>query len=411
MIAKQLLHSETENWQYSNGTSLVSPTLINSTLTPGSANIITTSEDAIQTSANNDAFSNATRSARYEGARYLNNLLMVRGNTAHITGDSGSFDIDASKYIQLTGQSFNFSKNSSADLLKIAFSLVNVDGDSIVVPDNVRIMVEFTNNDGTQYAQLQAVLSDSLEFFDSNRYFVATKRFDELVYSTTFSWDAISIVKIYACVSDTISATNIEATAGTVTLTTASHGVPVNATITNVTALGGEVTYTSTNTFSPGDVVTITGVTSTPSNVFNLTNVTFIESTGSLFRVASTATGTYTSGGTAKMSAQKITFDHGTAPYTGTHIITSVPSSTSLEYYVDGASVTSTALSPNGTVDISRPEYFIALDAIRMDNVATVNPLYGLTGYTIIQNADATTITKNPNTNNYVEFRINLGVY
>jgi hypothetical protein len=45
-----------------------------------------------------------------------------------------------------------------------------------------------------------------------------------------------------------------------------------------------------------------------------------------------------------------------------------------------------------------------------IDNVGTVNPLYGLTGYSIIQNTGAETIIKNPNTNNYIEFRFILDV-
>lgn len=54
--------------------------------------------------------------------------------------------------------------------------------------------------------------------------------------------------------------------------------------------------------------------------------------------------------------------------------------------------------------------YYIALDALRLENVATVNPLYGLTGYSIVQNSAATTIVKSPNTNNYIEFRFAVGV-
>ena len=55
-------------------------------------------------------------------------------------------------------------------------------------------------------------------------------------------------------------------------------------------------------------------------------------------------------------------------------------------------------------------DYYIALDAMRLENISTVNPLYGLTGYSVIKNDDATTIIKSPNTNNYVEFRFSIGV-
>ena len=54
--------------------------------------------------------------------------------------------------------------------------------------------------------------------------------------------------------------------------------------------------------------------------------------------------------------------------------------------------------------------YYIAFDAIRFDNVSTVNPLYGLVGYTVVKNANGEPITKSTNTNNYVEFRMALDV-
>jgi hypothetical protein len=55
-------------------------------------------------------------------------------------------------------------------------------------------------------------------------------------------------------------------------------------------------------------------------------------------------------------------------------------------------------------------DYYVSLDAVRLDNVSTVNPLYGMTGYSIIQNADAEPVLKSPNTNNYIEFRFVLDV-
>ena len=48
------------------------------------------------------------------------------------------------------------------------------------------------------------------------------------------------------------------------------------------------------------------------------------------------------------------------------------------------------------------------IDALKLENVATVNPLYGLTGYSVIQTSGAATIVKSPNTSNYVEFRFSV---
>jgi hypothetical protein len=50
------------------------------------------------------------------------------------------------------------------------------------------------------------------------------------------------------------------------------------------------------------------------------------------------------------------------------------------------------------------------LDALRLENLNTPNPLYGLVGYSVVQNDNATTIIKSSNTSNYVEFKFSIGV-
>jgi len=60
--------------------------------------------------------------------------------------------------------------------------------------------------------------------------------------------------------------------------------------------------------------------------------------------------------------------------------------------------------------DVPSADYYIALDALRLENIATTNPLYGLTGYSVVKNTDAETIIKSPNTSNYIEFRFSVGV-
>jgi hypothetical protein len=60
--------------------------------------------------------------------------------------------------------------------------------------------------------------------------------------------------------------------------------------------------------------------------------------------------------------------------------------------------------------DIPTPDYYIALDAMRLENIATTSPVYGLTGYSVIKNSNATTVIKSPNTSNYIEFRFSIGV-
>lgn len=69
-----------------------------------------------------------------------------------------------------------------------------------------------------------------------------------------------------------------------------------SATITNVTASAGTVTYTAANTFVAGTTVSITGVSPT---AYNLQNVTIATASSTQFTVTNAATGTYVSGGTA----------------------------------------------------------------------------------------------------------------
>ncbi len=60
------------------------------------------------------------------------------------------------------------------------------------------------------------------------------------------------------------------------------------------------------------------------------------------------------------------------------------------------------------------PSYYVVPDAIRLENTSSQNPLYGLTGYTIIENTEngvARPIVKLPNTSSMIEFRLGVGVY
>ena len=59
---------------------------------------------------------------------------------------------------------------------------------------------------------------------------------------------------------------------------------------------------------------------------------------------------------------------------------------------------------------IPSDEFYIALDGLRLENVTAQNPLYGMTGYTVIKTENGQTITKEANTSNLVEFRYGLDV-
>jgi len=267
--------TQTENWQYVTAASAVAIDTESAALdSPNFDNVIAVTDPVFQTSADNPIFFKSPRVARYERPRFLNNVIMIKGNQADldIESDSGptqdTFEIGASSnYIRLSGTTVDFSKNSPTDKLKLAFSIINRDGTygSGTQPERARVLVSFENTSGTQFARLEAEVADDSSGgqydFATERYFVVTKQLQELYRTSGFDWNAVSVVKIYACVIDGVN-----------------------------------------------------------------------------------------------------------------------PSA----------------------------NYYVALDALRLENVATVNPLYGLTGYSVIQTSGAETIVKSPNTNNYVEFRFSV---
>lgn len=269
--------TQTENWQHHTASSAVAIDTFSAALDqPAYDNIIAVADPVFQTNSDNPIFFKSPRVARYERPRFLNNIIMIEGDDANLTieTDSGPsqdhFVVESgSNHIHLTGANVDFTKNSPVDELRLAFSLISKDGPSVLTPDSVRVMVEFasTETGSAEYARFEAEVVDDSSGgaydFSTERYFVVTKQLQELYTSANFTWNAVTVVKIYASV------------------------------IKN----------------------------DAPSN-----------------------------------------------------------------------------------------DFYVALDALRFENIATQNPLYGLTGYSVIQNSTAATIVKNPNTSNYIEFRFSVDV-
>jgi hypothetical protein len=273
--------TQTENWQNHSESSVTEiPNRLEALDKPQNDNNISVIDSVFQTTAENPIFYKAPRFQRYERCRFLNNIIMIQGDYSHITlnEESGSlqnnFVVESgSNHIHLTGERFDFTKNSLTDELRLSFSIVNKVGDSQNVPKVARVLIEFASSEteNAEYARLEAEVVDdpSGTGYDlsTERYFVVKKQIQELVTSTNFTWNSVTVVRIYASVFEDTD---------------------------------------------PGEL-------------------------------------------------------------------------------------------PSG-------DYYIALDALRLENVATKNPLYGLTGYSVVQNIDASAIIKNPNTSNYIEFRFSVDV-
>lgn len=276
--------SDLENWEYHSNTEAVQiPTITGPLDGENNDNIIIGEYDinstgtpvdcpVIQTNADNRIFTNSSRIERYERSRFLNNTVLMRGDVANLTiGLDNFFVIESgSNHIHLSGFPSDFNKNAPTDELRFAFSLVNKDGQSLDVPNSVRILIDFSSSDintPDQYARFELNIdhtpADPIYDFSLNRYFVINKQLQQLHKSSGFTWNSVDIVKIYATV-----------------------------------------------------------------------------------------------------------------------IVDGLPSA----------------------------DYYVAFDALRLENITTINPLYGLTGYSVVKTDDQLPVIKAPNTNNYIEFKFGLGV-
>jgi hypothetical protein len=261
----------TENWEYHSADQATAIPVVYSPLDgSNNDNVIDQPYNVFQTNADNRIFTNEDRISRYERCRFLNNIVAIVGDDANLTVDSNQHLVisNDSNHIHLTGASVDFNKNAPTDELKLAFSVINKDPNPTIVPDAVRILVEFTSSDASsepgEFARFEVNINNGSGFdLSTNRYIVVTKQLQELYKSSGFTWSAVNVVKVYATV-----------------------------------------------------------------------------------------------------------------------VNNSAPSS----------------------------DFYVCLDAIRLENKNTSNPLYGLTGYSVIKNSEAKTIVKSANTTNYLEFRFGLDV-
>lgn len=169
-------------------------------------NEISLTYPVFKTNADNRAFADLDRVARYERCRFLNRMLVVRGNhsTLDVVSSGGSNHLNPSSgsYISLTGEAFNFTQNAPTDELKLAFSVINRDPDPSFFPEEIRILIDFSSSatfGSEEWARFEIILDDY--DFETNRYIVITKQLQELYKSVTgFSWNSVDNVRIYTSV-------------------------------------------------------------------------------------------------------------------------------------------------------------------------------------------------------------------
>ena len=207
--------SEEEQWQYLNGTPQPIVSITQPLDTPLDDNIINTSTadftinnvasllpSVFQANADNNIFFKTNRNTKNERCRYLNNMLLVKGNYSAI---KDIYDLTSSlsgiNYIIKTGLNINLVQNSLSDKIKIAFSIVNKNATSYTIPDAATIILEFIDSNN-KYARSRIDLAHDGETVDfaTNRYFVEEKSLSDFTQQTGFSWQYVNSLKIYSCV-------------------------------------------------------------------------------------------------------------------------------------------------------------------------------------------------------------------
>jgi hypothetical protein len=338
--------TQNEVWQYVNGTTLsYSDIPYYSVIANTNGDIIKT-DKAFQTNANNSLFDQDTRPIRNEKARYLDDTTIVAGNLSEFTAALTA----TGDYISLSNFGVDLSKNSSSDELRLAFSIINKLTTPTATPKSANIMFQFISANGNDSAKYHFRISDAttLTSGTNTRYHVSSLKLgDPTVISTV-------------------------GTIGTV-----SGAGPYTATITGMTSTEGLVA---------GSKITAT----TNSGSFGTGTVTVVSVISST-SVSISATAAITAGTVSNISTL---FSSVTSGFKWTDV-------RSVRLY---ASV-ETAQNYSGT---ATSDYSILLDSLKFENKSNVNPLYGLVGYTVVQQGSP--IIKDSGTKSLIEFKITLGM-
>jgi hypothetical protein len=212
--------TQTENWEYHKETEATSIKIVYDPLDgTDEDNVINETEKVFQTNADNRVFTDDTRLDRNERCRFLNNIILMSGNSSKIQSTSGKLSIlpqwtvgqttYKSEHIHLNGNNIDLNRQSPTDELRLAFSVINKDGNAAVNPKRVMLLLEFDSADAHntgQYARFEVDITHAAGHvsndFTSNRYFVINKKLEELTKSTSFSWSAVNTVKISVCILD-----------------------------------------------------------------------------------------------------------------------------------------------------------------------------------------------------------------
>lgn len=348
--------TETENWEYHGtasaigiGAAITSP--LSADMSAGVINPSLGVAPAFRATSNNTLFSSDARLTSNDRCRFLNTAIYIPGNTSQLEKNIPTDEL----YIKFDGtesQNKEFGKH-----IHLAGTRVNLSQNS--PEDELRLAFSIIHKDET--SQVEPTKAYMVVMFSSDESSADANNFAKMQIDITSGFDNSHYHIVKSKLSELVKGT----------------------------------------TFSWGSVSLVKVYVS----IYGSANVVGREF------VASTSTATITTDidhGFSVGTEVEIS-DVNNALFNGKFIITGVPTSKTFTFELSNPS-NITYASTTGSAEAPSSNYFVGLDALRLENVSTINPLYGLTGYTVIKTDSARPIVKEANTSNLVEFRFGLDV-
>jgi hypothetical protein len=345
------LFSFGENWKYHTSGGTITDVPEQTGNITDTNNNITIADDSFFTTSENALFENVNNPARitkHEQPRYLSSVLLMRGDTSSLTVNGN--DLSASgNHIHLETTDLGISQNSSDDEIRLAFSVINKDG---------------VDNSNVPSPDVPSNIKVLVQFAHTDG---ASPEYASFVVNLNNGTNI-----------------NTQTPTGTtnITMTTANaHNISVGQKVTlsglTPSAYNGTWTAQSGTTgstlvldigYNPG-AITVAG-RATSETQHNFTNNRYVvakKTMGSLYKTAG--------------------FAWADVRY--------------IKVFVDAEDTLGSAAAS---------DFYIALDALRIENVSSFNNKYGLTAYTVVKSSDSLPITKLNNTKSFIEFKFVVDV-
>lgn len=405
-----------EIWEYHTETSSVALKTYVAPLNISTSDIsmIDTTDAAFQTNANNPTLSTAQRVTRRERPRFLNNTVLISGSTADLTNIIKINNLVASgtDIIVTTEVAHSLSIGDKISITEV--DPVNYNVSNVTVTEVSTTTFKFASIETGAYVSggfvtlpRPTVLSGShIHLTNTGLNFNKNSPFDELKLAmsvinkdglSTNSPDRVSVIVEFS--SDDSSSTG--------------ESAKFDLTLGN----GAMAPENGTYDFDENRYIVISKqLQQLPkTSSFNWANVQVIKIYASILD-SSTITNKQLISNVATLTTaeahgfavgSRVTVSGVDATFNGIYVITAV-TPTTFSYELTAADVSS--VTSGGSAQSATSNYYTSLDAMRLENISTYNPLYGLTGYTVVQNTAGLPVLKDLNTSNLSEFRFGLNV-